>query len=504
MPAYNSLASVPSVGGVPSGDVDSPLYRRPESVEALPDLTLIADLLAGTRRMWQQRQRYIRAWTAEDPSVYEIRSQCETLYEGLARVLSSSVGMMFSRPPVLAFSSPAVELVVTPHWANIDGAGTAGAVWAKRFAEMAVRDGLALILVDHPPRPDGTVTLADEVRLSLRPTWAAYERQAILAWRTETLDNAETVTMVTLYEPTTVADGVYGVKMVERVRVLEMIEGVPTWRLIEIDGTKVSEVGNGIYRDRTGRPLRQLPIAVAYTGSPKGPFNVRPPLMGVAWANLAHYQLSSELRFYTDLSAFPQPTVIGSLANNPTTGLPQSLAMGPLVGVHLTAGSDFRWTEVQGTSFTALADRVKEKLEAMASLGLAFLSGEDHANQTAAARRLDATAENATIATAAQGIEDALNMALEIHAAYLGVPADAAPVITISKEYDSTALDAQTMAAIGALVREGMPKVYAVKLLQEGGRLDADADPFEVAMEWDASEAAQDVSHTIPAELEAR
>jgi hypothetical protein len=469
-------------------DPSTPDYRRPESAAILPELDMMQDLLGGTRRMHEQAARYIRQWSAELPEVYRIRSRCETLYGGFARVLDASVGMMFAKPPVLSFSSDDVQAAVTPHWYNIDAAGTAGEVFAKRFAQWALRDGLALLLVDHP-QADGAATLADEARLNLRPTWAMYERRHILSWQTETLDNADTLTLVTLSEPTTVANG-YGISVRHRVRVLRLVDGLATWQLIDMTDDDPALISEGVFRDRRGVPFSRLPVAVAYTGDVLAPLVTRPPLLPVAYANVAHYQISTDLRFYRSLAAYPQPVVEGNLAPDPTTGLPQTLNLGPMVAIRTAEGGRFSWAEITGSSLQTLVSGVDEKLDAMAQLGLAFLVGDKKGQQTAEARRLDASAENSTLATAAQGITDALNVALELHAQYLGVPAENAPTVAIALEYDSTALDAQTMGAIAALVREGLPKIDAVRLLQAGGRLPADRDPLEVAMEWEAGASA--------------
>jgi hypothetical protein len=468
-------------------DPTRPDYRRHESAYALHDLDLMADLLAGTRRLHEKASRYIRRWSAELPEVYAIRSTCETLYGGFARTLDASTGMMFSKPPVLTFPSDAVQDALTPHWANIDAAGTHGNVWARRFASWALRDGLAVILVDHPEAPAGT-TLADEQRLNLRPTWAMYARRNVLSWQTETQDNAETLTLLTLHEPTTVAVG-YGVETRDYIRILRLVDGIAAWELVDMTDDEPALVAQGVFRARSGQPFTRLPIAVAATGEVEAPFVVRPPLLPVAYANIAHYQISTDLRFYRSLAAYPQPKVTGNLANDQTTGLPSNLELGPMVAVRVQEGGDFSWAEITGSSLETLVSGVQEKLQQMAQMGLAFLSGETSSQQTAEARRLDASAEQSTLAAAAQGIEDAINLALEFHAQYLGIPADQSPAITINRDYDATTLDAQTLTAIGTLVREGLPKVYAVKLLQEGGRIPADADPLEVALEWEAGQS---------------
>jgi hypothetical protein len=463
-------------------DTTRPDYRRPESADALEDLALMDDLLAGTRKMHQRAKHYIYQWQAEAPKVYEVRSTCETLYGGFERVLQASAGMMFRSPPTITYASEEDETTVAPHWDNLDAAGTAGPVWAHGFALNSVQDGVGLILVDHPPAPAG-VTLADEQRLNLRPTWAMYRRANILSWQTETLDNADTPTLITLAEPTTVANG-FGVEMRQRVRVLRLVEGVATWELVDVTDTEPFVVDSGVFRDRRGQPFRRLPIAVAQTGGNLAPFVSRPPLLPVAYANLAHYQISTDLRFYRMVAAYPQPVVSGNLAVDPVTNVTTALNLGPLVAVRLQEGGSFTWAEISGSSLETLVSGVREKLEAMAQLGLAFLIGDKRGQETAEARRLDGAAEQASLASAARAINDALNLAMQWHAQYLGIPADRAPVITLAGMDAAVAMTPQEMTAVASLVQAGMPAIDAVTMLQAGGRLAADRDPIEMAMEW--------------------
>jgi len=475
-------------------DPKRPGYRRPESVAALPDLELCADLVAGTRRMHEKAVTYVRKWPSEDTGVYAYRSTCEDLYEGYARVLNASTGLLFGQPPVLSGSDAALA-TIAPDWENIDRAGTHGEVFARRAAYLALRDGYSVILVDHPPRPEGVVTRADAARVGLRPAWALYERSHVLSWHTSD-EASDVLTMLTLLEPTSVPNG-YGVEERAYVRELRVIDGIATWRLIDItDDADGVEVDSGVFRDRTGRPFGALPVAIVYGGSDvPAPLVTRPPLMGVAWSNLSHYQISSELRFYSSVSSYPQPTIEGRLQNDPNTGRPMALEMGPLVVVNVSEGSSFRWTEISGASATQLAARVADKLAAMASQGLAFLTGES-VNKTATQTRLETAGQTASLQTAARGIADGLNAALAYHAQYYGIAAMDAPVITLSVADDGGPMDAAVMGAIGSLVREGLPTLYAAKLLQAGGRLPADADPVEIALDWDAARLSADNTPT--------
>ncbi len=482
-----------------------PSYVRAEALAIAPELTVVHDLLGGTQRMWEESSTYIRKWKAEDDAVYDIRRQCETVFEGLARTLSAATGMLFAKPPALTWN--ASEAAITPHWDNVDGAGTKGTVFAKRFAEAALRDGLGLILVDHPPapvNPDGArviVTAANEAKYNLRPTWAKYGRASVLNWRVGVVDNRTAPTMLVLAESADVDDGTFGTTTVPRFRELRLIltptGNQATWRLWELvddAGDKPEsfrEVSGGVFRNRLGQIAESLPIAIAYTGRTEAPLTATIPLMGVAWANLAHWQIATNLRFNRDVCGFEQLVVIGELMADGQTGKPGTLKIGPLVGVHLVEGGDVKWISPEGKGLAQLEAGKREKLTEMAQQGVSFLQTDTRAAETAEAKRLDATAENSTLATAAQGIEDAFNTALEIHAWYLGIAKVGAPVLTISRDYESTGMPAPMLTAwVGAIANAGLPVRLLLSAMQTGGLIPADTDLEELESEIMANQAA--------------
>jgi hypothetical protein len=507
-----------------SDDPNLPNYARPEYVASLRDLELLAHELGGTRSMWANAKRYIRKWTAEAEGNYKIRALCETFFEGIGRTLSAAIGMLFAKPPAIEWN--AGEATIGKDWTNIDAAGTAGEVFVKRYAEMALRDGLAALLVDHPSAPQGVVvTEANEQALNLRPTWAAYGRAAIINWYSDTVNNEATLTLLVFHEPRKVRLGLFGVSTVHRFRVLRlesMFEGrkrlgnpmtqgeldatevMPVWATWELyeqknEGTRPEDfdrVGAGLFQNRAGEPAQRLPVSISYTGRTDGIMDARIPLLGVAFANLSHWQLSTNLRFNTEVAAFAQPTVSGRFVPDEQTGTSKGLEIGPLVFVHLEQGGEFKWTEAAGTGLERLAKLVLTKLDEMSAQGVSFLSGDKRAAETAEAKRLDSTAENSTLATAGQGIEDSVNMAFETHAWYRGIDKDTAPVLTISRDYESTALESPIMVAyIQAVKDAGLPIRILLEAWQQGGRIRSDENLEELEMEMAANaQAAADAA----------
>jgi hypothetical protein len=269
---------------------------------------------------------------------------------------------------------------------------------------------------------------------------------------------------------------------------LQAVDGgfAATWQMFEVtDKGDVIPREGGVYRDRAGAPLPVLPLAIGYAGRTDAPLTSKPPLAGVAYANLGHYQQSTNLRFYREVAAFPQPTVAGQILGS--DGSPtQSLPLGPLVGVHLaTADATFTWTELAGTSLDQVEKGVREKEQQMAAMGMSFLVRDTRAAETAEAKKLDRTAENSTLATAADGIEDALDNAATLHCLYLGMPNAEAFTVALNRDFDAQTLDPAAMVAYVTAVKDaGLPVRLLLEAWQQGGRipLTADLDRLELEM----------------------
>jgi hypothetical protein len=489
-----------SAAPMEKNDPALPTYRRPELLRAGKALELVADLCAGPERMWQRSPAYIRQWTHEDTQTYDIRRLGEPVFGGLHRTLSAAVGMLWGRDPSITWN--ASEPLTKPLWDNLDGAGNNGQVLGAQFAEAAIRDGLALLLVDHPPRPDGiTVTAANEGVLGLRPMWAVYERRQVLSWRTAVVNNATELEQVVLYEPGTDTDGLYGVRAVHKFRVLAMAlnaDGVrvATWRLLEerqVEGgpPQYPEVATGGFTNRAGQPALRLPVAVAYTGRRLGMLDAQLPLEGVAYANLGHWQYATDLKFNRAVCGFEQLVVQGDLKRDPANPMEDSqLRVGPLVGVHVEQGGSVQWVAPSGNGLAQLEKGLEEKMRAMDQLGLGFLLPRQGVQATATEARIESYAQLATLASAGKALQDAMNLAWEVTGWYLGLQPVECPVVEINTDFDNAKMDAQVMGAYVQLVNAGFPKRPVLQALLDGGRLPPDTDLDDLELEWESERMA--------------
>ena len=127
----------------------------------------------------------------------------------------------------------------------------------------------------------------------------------------------------------------------------------------------------------------------------------------------------------------------------------------------------------------------------MAAQGMSFLAKDKRVQETAEAKRLDATAENASLATAAQGIDDAVNKALEYHAWFLGEDDGETPVFTLNRDFEATVMDSAVMLAyVGAVANAGFPPRLLLEAWKDGGRIAPEVDLEELEFEMMAQQAA--------------
>jgi hypothetical protein len=472
-------------------DPKKPDYLRPEVTDAAKDLTLIHDLLGGPQAMWDKSGTYIRKWSDEDGAVYDIRRLCEPCADLFGRTLSASVGKLFAKPPKLEYPTQAGTLSAL--WDNIDAAGTKGDVAVKEFASDAIADGFALILVDHTTAPAGAVvTAANESALGLRPVWAFYERGAVHSWREAVLNNVTVLTQVVLAESAEDEAGAFGVTTVHYFRELHVTDGVAGWRLWRApkDENEAWVIEReGTFKNRQGKTRSTLPIAVAYAGRKEATFVAAPPLRSVAYANLAHWRMATELCFGSQVSAIESPLVKGAILK--ADGSPGgALRIGWLAGNQVEAEGDFSFVGPSGAGLDQLEKRVIAKEQEIGAMGLSFMSRDTRAAETAEAKRLDAAAEDSTLATVAQATEDAVNLAWEHTGWYVGLEKASCPTVTINRDFTGTIMSPEQAQAIAALVGAGMPIRVAVATLITGGFLKATEDEVdEIVLEWEAGKA---------------
>lgn len=380
-------------------------------------------------------ERWLPREPGESHEAYGTRIGRSVLFNGLARTVQAMAGRPFVRPVVLGEAVP--EPLRT--WArDIDLMGRDLTVFARDVFRAALLDGVTHVLVDYPRLPDG-LTLAEERALAARPYLVHVPAADVIGWRTERAGGAERLVQLRLRECTAEPDGEWGERGVERIRVLEpgsyalyAEDQQRRWQIVEAGATSLDAIPLvTIYAERTGL------------------LTATPPLLDLAWLNLAHWQSASDQRHILHVARVP--ILFG---RNLRVGAGE-LEIGPNRMIQGEGeGADLRYVEHSGAAIAAGRDDLSDLEARMAALGADLIAGRTGgaaAVPTATQRAIEAAQHMGWQVALVRGLELGLGRALALMAEWAGLPAPmpADGLVDIS---DETGTSVQADADVSALI----------------------------------------------------
>lgn len=250
-------------------------------------LVLPNTLMGGTAVMQAAGDKYLPREPAESQQAWRIRLQRTTLFNALKRTIEKLKGEVFSKDLALGDDVPAQ---IKDWCEDIDLQGKNESRLAQEIFKAALKDGVTHILVDYP-QADGVTTLADEQAAVIRPYWVHIKAEQIIGWRFEVVNGKKELAQVRIRETQTVPDGDYGVKEVNRIRVLER-DAFEIW---EEQQTAIGESQWVLVQVGT-LTLGFIPLVTVIFGECLSDMTATPPLEDLAYLNLSHWQSSSDQR----------------------------------------------------------------------------------------------------------------------------------------------------------------------------------------------------------------
>lgn len=493
-----------------------PDFQRPEYKHGAPARALCHALMHGTEGVRALGEVGLPKWPAEQPEKYAIRAKITQVARYYQRTVQASVGMICATPPAL---NEEADPVLQADAEDIDGKGTHLEVFAKQLTEDAITGGFCAVLVDAPPIPEGlSLTLADEQALGLRPFWVSVTAEQILSWIVDVPDwgallrdwgaglltpeqvkayaRQTVVRQVVIHEPTDVRDAAFGIRCVDRYRVLALTDAGVTFAVWEkrksegAAGEHFLQLSSGVMTQAGRKPFREIPLAIVYGGRRLAPFVAEPSLLALAELNLDHYQVSADRRYLMRLCHAPTFYLFGVEEEVDETGRKTPINVGPNSAITSSnAQAQVGYAAADPNALQSSKEEREELVRQMATLGMSFI-GKDQRGlaETATGRALDDAAENATHATAARGLQDGLEQAFRFHAMYRGVKP---PEVTVTTAYASPNVDPQIATVIwNAVAGDKMPIEALVSYLKTGELPDDLQDQLDALRFIQAAEAA--------------
>ncbi|MEX0503483.1 DUF4055 domain-containing protein [Alphaproteobacteria bacterium LSUCC0719] len=362
-----------------------------------PELDLIADLMGGTAAMRRGGQRWLPREANESWTAWRARLHRSVLFNGMARTVLALAGRPFARPVTLADANPALSALAS----SVDGSGMAIGGFAAMVLRALLTDGLVHILVDRP-RKGGA------------PYFVLVPAAQLIGARRD----ADGLADIRIREGHARTIGRFGEEAVEAVRFISRRD----WSLWQSGrrGWHVSEQGQ--------HDFGEVPL-ITLNAAPTGFMRARPPLIDLAWLNLAHWQSASDQRHILHVARVP---VLFGRALQVADG---EIEIGPnrLILADDPA-ADLRFVEHSGAAIAAGRQDLIDLEDRMAVLGLDMLRHRP-GETTATGRAIDAAQTHAALNGIVQTLEDGLGRAFRLAARLLGYDAGAAGRIVISRQF---------------------------------------------------------------------
>lgn len=409
---------------------------------------IINSLLGGTQAMRHTGQFMTPKHAQEDDDNWRRRVDRSVLTNIFKRTIRSLSGRPFTEEIKFDEIPPALDKLSE----DVDKCGNDINVFSRAVFSDGLAKGFSAILVDYPPvtqlNEDGSQrTLADEVRDGSNPYFVHVRPENIIAAFSDVVGGVELLTHVRIRENAVERDGVFGEKVVERIRVLEPGTWV-LWEKIKVNNRK--EEWRIIDSGETSLPF--IPMVIFYTER-EGLMLADPPLMDIANLNVAHWQSSSDQRHILTVARFP------ILASSGVVDLGTTV-IGP--NEHLNTPDTqgrFYYVEHTGAAIEAGRNDLKDLEEDMVTLAMEPLLRKA-GNVTATQRAIDAAEGHSELQTMAIKFSDVLTTAYMMAAMWLQIdwPEDAS--VTVFTEFGPTSQESKDidqlikMRAQGDISRE--------------------------------------------------
>ena len=431
------------------GGSDSPFTRTRAVVDMMKGWEIMKAVTEGTEYLRENSEAFLPLEPREDYDAYLARVNRAVFSPFTQRLIRAATGLVLRKP---------ITLIGDPYWTemfkmDVDGCKSDLDEYARRLLMCSLTYGQSHILVDYPA-PGGAVSLAEERQQNRRPYWIEVDPTNIYGWRLDRESNYGNLIQVRLAEKAVLPDGDFGEKIYDQVRVIEPGR-YRVFRKRETVEDLYEDDGGG-YAGSMSSPegakdyelaesgefsLGEVPLVSIYSGKVENLVS-KPPLLDIAYLNLAHFQRQADL--IHSLHVASQPMLVMEGYDDQT----KDLAVSVNYAMATQPGNKIYYVEPASSAFDAQSAEIKELQMQMATLGISTLSQQKFVAESADARRLDRVDTNSMLAMVSMELEQKLQKAFNLSAEYVGIEP---PEVKISRDFDIERLIGQDITALTSL-----------------------------------------------------
>lgn len=445
-------------------------------------LNLVDDLRQGTAKLREMHEVYLPKFESEKPENYKRRWSSATLHNAFEETVGMLVGKAFAKPPGLDDDVP-LEIKGDDNniglIEDIDRQGNHFQVFAENLFKCGLRSGLSHILIDSTPLPEGTVTEAEKKVAGHRPYWIHFQAKDVFAWSSEIVDGKQTLVQVRIRQKVVAKEGEFDSKLIDQILVLDIGRARTFRKAEESDSNSWT-----LHEERPmigfdGTPLTYIPLVTFYADEDNGFMTSIPPLLDLAYKNIEHFQVHSDYRNCLTVAMFPIFCISGWQGDE-NSG---TIALGPTTTVKLSDPSAKAYfAEHSGAALNAGRQFLSDLKEEMGMYGLRMLLPKPGQSPTATGEAISEAKTSSQLQVAVLRLKDALELALDYTARWLGLGDDAGGSVTVDNASLTLSLQDidEILKAAGAPSKPVIDTETAIDELKRRGVLGDDVDPKEV------------------------
>ena len=434
--------------------IDSPFTKNRAVLDMMRGWEIMKAVTEGTEYLRENSEAFLPLEPREDYTAYMARVNRAVFSPFTQRLIRAATGLVLRKP---------IRLTGDPYWTemfkmDVDGCGSDLDEYARRLLMCSLTYGQSHILVDYPA-PSGALSLAEERQQNRRPYWIEVDPNNLFGYRLDRESNYGNLVQVRIGEKAVLPDGDFGEKVFEQVRVIEPGRYRVFRKTDQIDA--MYDVDDNSYAgefstDTTGEDyklvesgnfsLGEIPLVTIYSGKTENLVS-KPPLLDIAYLNLAHFQRQADL--IHSLHVASQPMLVMEGYDDQT----KDLAISVNYAMATQPGNKVYYVEPASSAFDAQSAEIKELQMQMATLGISTLSQQKFVAESADARRLDRVDTNSMLAMVSMELEQKLQKCFNFSAEYVGIEP---PEVKISRDFDIERLIGQDITALTALFNENV------------------------------------------------
>ena len=422
---------------------------------------------------------YLPPPNADDGSIanklrYEAYRQRASFVNFVGHTKEGMLGMVFRKETALELD-PSIEYMRD----NSNGQGLSADQLIRWVAADTLLVGRFGLLVDYPAARPG-LTAAQSAGLEAKIL--AYPAEAVINWRTETINGRQVLSMVVLREPTEkISDDGFEVIELMYHRVLLLVDGVYVQRLYDENDELLGIEEGGAFntdivpRKSDGSTWNEIPFT--FVGSINNDADVdKAPLYDIAEINIAHYRNSADYEESSFLVGQPTPVFAGLTQSWVDQNMSDGVAFGSRAAVLLPESGNAMLLQAGENQMPLKGMEIKE--QQMIKIGTRIIQ-DSGGIETAEAAKIRFAGQNSKLSAIIGNVELAFFNCLSWVMEFMGGSAE--PEVEINKEFYEASIDPQLVMASIQLMDRGVIALPDLRdQLRRAGMIDSERTDDEI------------------------